>query len=504
MASRSTSAPPRQPNNNDFYSLRLWNSIHSAGEMHSADLIFYAWLLTAAEAGPLKNIAWRQFNSNNASTTSVTSSSSSSSSSTVSSSLLSSPQFITVTYVPGNDDLTSSLSSTTSGSLAPLLSSPAQPTYSISLSRTTISLSSSIPSSFLPTTPSISLTPFITTTGARIATSSQSRDDDGSVVFSTISLPATSSAPKTSGTSSSTTTPVTSSSTALTSASHLGSPSTSAGATLQTTLTSAAHTASSSTSAAAERLAGSLASTLQTVTGTPISNVPTVITSLPAPTATVDAAVYAKNLELARQYNNLFANLTRESACREPQAACITGDVAKCGTNGGFVMTPCPSDTSCFALPMNTTDGVELICVDKAAAAFILGMLPSSSPSTSSVPKFTRTVTVTESSGIAKVTYTYDPNPKPPLFTSTSSAPGGLAADPSSSKATLNTVLLTVIPIAASSPAAPILDSPTQTQQPTLGNFVGTLADGQVTITQFVTVTQASKEVITTTATVVA
>ncbi|KAK3376749.1 hypothetical protein B0T24DRAFT_228300 [Lasiosphaeria ovina] len=498
--------------------------------MHSADLIFYAWLLTAAEAGPLKKIAWRQFTSNNASTTLVTSSSSSSS--TVSSSLLSSPHFITVTYVPGNDDLTSSLSSTTSGSLAPLLSSPAQPTSSTSLSRTTISLSSSTPSSFLPTTSSISLTPFITTTGTRIATSSQSQDDGGSVVFSTISLPATSSPPKTSGTSSSsssssssspsppfsssspssrTTTPVSSSSTAsatpqtaLTSASPLGSSSTSAGATLQTTLTSASHIASSSTSAAAERLAGSLASTLQTVTGTPISNVPTVITSLPAPTATVDAAVYAKNLELARQYNNLFANLTRESACREPQAACITGDVAKCGTNGGFVVTPCPSDTSCFALPMNTTDAVELSCVDKAAAAFILGTLPSSSPSTSSVPKFTRTVTVTESSGIAKVTYTYDPNPEPPLFTSTSSAPGGLAADPSSSKATLNTVLLTVIPVAASSPAAPILDSPTQTQQPTPGNFVGTLADGQATITQFVTVTQVSKEVVTTTATVVA
>ncbi|KAK1457182.1 hypothetical protein CCUS01_01649 [Colletotrichum cuscutae] len=132
-------------------------------------------------------------------------------------------------------------------------------------------------------------------------------------------------------------------------------------------------------------------STLQPqVTGTPNNQVPTIRTSTPAATATISPAVAANNLASAKTFNTLFASLTEQSACTAGQIACVKGNVGFCGANGAFAIQSCGSGTSCFALPMTTTEGVIVGCYDPKVASQVLGT-PVSAPA--SVPGSVATTT---------------------------------------------------------------------------------------------------------------
>ncbi|KXH64227.1 hypothetical protein CNYM01_12218 [Colletotrichum nymphaeae SA-01] len=123
-------------------------------------------------------------------------------------------------------------------------------------------------------------------------------------------------------------------------------------------------------------------STLQPqVTGTPNNQVPTIRTSTPAATATISPAVAANNLASAKTFNTLFASLTEQSACTAGQIACVKGNVGICGANGAFAIQSCGTGSSCFALPMTTTEGVIVGCYDPQVASQILGTPVSASAS---------------------------------------------------------------------------------------------------------------------------
>lgn len=109
---------------------------------------------------------------------------------------------------------------------------------------------------------------------------------------------------------------------------------------------------------------------------TGLSSVPTIVSTLPATTGSIAPALYQHNLLVALQYNNVFAGLTADSACSPGQAACVAGGEAVCRSDGAWNMTPCHAGARCYALPLNTTDNIELACVSSAAALDILGSLP--------------------------------------------------------------------------------------------------------------------------------
>ncbi|KAJ0167396.1 hypothetical protein CTA2_2868 [Colletotrichum tanaceti] len=115
------------------------------------------------------------------------------------------------------------------------------------------------------------------------------------------------------------------------------------------------------------------------VTGTPNNQVPTIRTSTPAASATVSPEVAANNLASAKTFNSLFASLTENSACAAGQIACVKGNIGLCGPDGAFEIQSCATGTSCFALPMNTTEGVIVGCYDPYVASGILGT-PASVP----------------------------------------------------------------------------------------------------------------------------
>ncbi|WQF78422.1 hypothetical protein CDEST_03436 [Colletotrichum destructivum] len=117
------------------------------------------------------------------------------------------------------------------------------------------------------------------------------------------------------------------------------------------------------------------------VTGTPNNQVPTIRTSTPAASTTVSPEVAANNLASAKTFNSLFASLTENSACAAGQIACVKGNIGLCGPDGAFVIQSCGTGTSCFALPMNTTEGVIVGCYDPNVASGILG-----TPASVSVP----------------------------------------------------------------------------------------------------------------------
>ncbi|KAK4124318.1 hypothetical protein N657DRAFT_680328 [Parathielavia appendiculata] len=102
----------------------------------------------------------------------------------------------------------------------------------------------------------------------------------------------------------------------------------------------------------------STASIRPTVAGTPHSDIPTVIETPPSATATVSPDVYQRNLQEAREYNNIFATLAEQSACTRGQTACVAGGLGICNNGEAFEVIPCRDPgTACFALPMNTTEG---------------------------------------------------------------------------------------------------------------------------------------------------
>ncbi|KAL5596755.1 hypothetical protein BROUX41_006556 [Berkeleyomyces rouxiae] len=128
---------------------------------------------------------------------------------------------------------------------------------------------------------------------------------------------------------------------------------------------------------------------------------PTGINSAPPSTGTVSPEVYAVNLDRAREFNNMFIGLNSSSTCTGSSVACIEGSVAKCDIETTkYVMTQCQAETSCYVLPLNTTDGVIMSCYKQEEAKSILGSLPGS-PST--VPSTVRGTGASTESG-AEVT----------------------------------------------------------------------------------------------------
>ncbi len=171
---------------------------------------------------------------------------------------------------------------------------------------------------------------------------------------------------------------------------------------------------------AATATSATLASSAQpvTATGKPDNQVPTVITSPPPTSTTVAPDVLASNLADARQYNELFSNMDGQSACSTGQVACINGNIGKCSNAGVFEIIPCVNGLACYALPMNTTTGVQIGCYDNTSAKNILtggsgnGAVPSPSDSAGSQVTVTMQptqtvisqVTVTSASPTAVVT----------------------------------------------------------------------------------------------------
>lgn len=211
----------------------------------------------------------------------------------------------------------------------------------------------------------------------------------------------------------------------------------------------------------------------------PVAEIPTIVTDIPSPTSTVTPTEFADNVAQAKDLNSLFSTLTGQSACAQGQAACIDGSLAFCSNGKTFDLLPCPTGTGCYALPMTTTEGVGLGCVSKAAAEELLGggaapgspaassalsSPASSAPSSSAASEgqFTRTATVTQSSGIVTVTMTVDPNRSLP------------AADPtpttssSSRRAARPTDVLEVFPINDDEPTTTLTTTLVQTSATTV------------------------------------
>ncbi|SPQ24782.1 d0c9ad3e-cc35-487b-bf5e-f42221135e02 [Thermothielavioides terrestris] len=230
---------------------------------------------------------------------------------------------------------------------------------------------------------------------------------------------------------------------------------------------------------------------------------------IPPATSTVSPDVYQSNLQIARGYNNVFATLTEQSACEVGQAACVAGGLGLCPSGQSFKVIPCPDPgAACFALPMNTTEGVLVGCANIVEAKRILGSVPdamiptsslgasSTAPSTtspasstdpaSSVPggassksaastaasstdnsRITSTTTVTVVAGTGTVTVTANPDAAGPTSSETSTSPSesipssaSLLTDPITRTATvslstgLGTITLTINPNPTDDPAA--------------------------------------------------
>ncbi|KAK4447722.1 hypothetical protein QBC34DRAFT_123013 [Podospora aff. communis PSN243] len=193
-------------------------------------------------------------------------------------------------------------------------------------------------------------------------------------------------------------------------------------------------------------------------TGSPNSKIPTVVTDIPSPTGTISPDVLQSNLDTAKQFNADFATLTPESSCLANQAACITGKTALCGPAGAFVLTACPSGQSCFALPMDTTAGVQLKCVDKSTAERILGALPAGEAPIDPVPgEFTKTATISATNGAVTVTMTVRPE-------APSAAPTASEGPDVTSKTTITRTLTTTTAPAESSSLTTAAPSSSSTQ----------------------------------------
>jgi hypothetical protein len=184
-------------------------------------------------------------------------------------------------------------------------------------------------------------------------------------------------------------------------------------------------------------------------TGSPNSKIPTAVTDIPFPTGTISPDILQSNLETAKQFNADFATLTPDSSCLANQAACITGKTALCGPAGTFVLTACPSGATCFALPMDNTEGVQLKCVDKATAERILGALPAEAPAEPAPSEFTKTATISATNGAVTVTMTVRPGGEAP----SSAAPA--ESDVTSKTTITRTRTTTTKPAESSSAAAP-------------------------------------------------
>ncbi|KAK2003024.1 hypothetical protein LX36DRAFT_666729 [Colletotrichum falcatum] len=261
-----------------------------------------------------------------------------------------------------------------------------------------------------------------------------------------------------------------------------------------------------------------LSSTLQ-VTGTPNNQVPTIRTSTPAASATISPEVATNNLASAKTFNTLFASLNEQSACTASQIACVKGNVGICGSNGAFAIQSCGSGTSCFALPMSTTEGVIVGCYDPKVASGILGTpvsapVPGSSTSASeATSKTTTTITPTiiattcpytliHNDGRRRPTYNIYIPPSHALFDGrVITSIYNRRDDTTSHTVEINPDTLIVNPIPTDEPSEPPTDlvagtTPSATPPPSID-----VPQGTPTLTVFVTVTQKERETVTVTVT---
>ncbi|KLU84696.1 hypothetical protein MAPG_03735 [Magnaporthiopsis poae ATCC 64411] len=217
-----------------------------------------------------------------------------------------------------------------------------------------------------------------------------------------------------------------------------------------TSTTSSSSTTTSSLFSSSSSSTGRRGNT-ETPTGSPVSLVPTAIYSSLIPTVTVSPDVYAANKADARVLNELYSTLNLRSACSDNQVACIDGNVMTCGSGGAFDVTlDCPADAkgglerSCFAIPMNSTRGVQVGCFNVEFARSVLGadlpplptrpLTPTASTrpvvvtTSTSTPVSTSTTLVPTSTSFSTSTRTLTSTP---ILTSSSST--GRAAAPTAS-----------------------------------------------------------------------
>ncbi|KAA8893172.1 hypothetical protein FN846DRAFT_753531, partial [Sphaerosporella brunnea] len=97
-------------------------------------------------------------------------------------------------------------------------------------------------------------------------------------------------------------------------------------------------------------------------------------TSTARPSATERASSDAAgNQQLALEQNQAFAKLTPESSCdaSDPNQAnaCINGSFSQC-VNGKYLsIVQCSKPLKCFALPLQTGQGVSVACTTMEDAA---------------------------------------------------------------------------------------------------------------------------------------
>jgi len=194
--------------------------------------------------------------------------------------------------------------------------------------------------------------------------------------------------------------------------------------------------------------------TSRSPTGVPNSKIPTAVTKLPPATGAISPELFQTNLKAAQQFNTDFSTLTKDTSCIPNQAACIDGQTALCSSSGAFVLEACAAPgTSCFALPLETAEGVQLKCVDRPTAEKILGALPAGGSSSSAAPvpgEFTKTAIITASTGAVTITLTVRPQPE------SSQKPAASEADSTSTVTVSQTKTTTATTTAASSTSTEI------------------------------------------------
>lgn len=69
----------------------------------------------------------------------------------------------------------------------------------------------------------------------------------------------------------------------------------------------------------------------------------------------------------AQALNAKFSTLSKSSTCQDGDQACIDDGFAQC-VGGKFVITPCPSGTTCIALPLVNKPGTSIACTTQSDA----------------------------------------------------------------------------------------------------------------------------------------
>ncbi|TDL17661.1 hypothetical protein BD410DRAFT_729718, partial [Rickenella mellea] len=70
----------------------------------------------------------------------------------------------------------------------------------------------------------------------------------------------------------------------------------------------------------------------------------------------------------AQMLNAQFATASPSDSCNGTENACIDGQFAQC-SSGAWVLTDCPGNLQCFALPLVNKKGTTITCDSKSDAA---------------------------------------------------------------------------------------------------------------------------------------